>query len=84
MPDQTPEQIIVNTVYAAIDLGNKNLFAIGADFRFERWVAMTTVSNKPTSGATQTGNICPTCGGTTIRTGTCESCLNCGHSEGCG
>jgi len=87
MPDQTPEQVIVNAVYAAIDLGNKNLVELGADFRIERWISMTHLKHTDAfvgSGATQTGNICPECGGTTIRTGTCESCLNCGHSEGCG
>ncbi len=88
MPEYTSEQRVINEVYAAIDLGNKNLMALGADFRIERWVAMVHLPDREEVQkalmATETGNICPECGGTTIRTGTCESCLNCGHSEGCG
>ena len=84
MVKYNPQQVIIDEVYAAIDLGNKNLVALGADFRIERWIAMTPLPDKTVSGATETGNVCANCGGTTIRTGTCESCLNCGHSEGCG
>ena len=79
-----PQQVIIDEVYAAIDLGNKNLVALGADFRIERWISMTHLPDKTKTGATQTGNVCSNCGGETIRTGTCETCLNCGQSEGCG
>jgi hypothetical protein len=35
--------------------------------------------------ATQTGKFCPDCGGCRIvRTGSCETCQDCGRNEGCG
>lgn len=34
---------------------------------------------------TPTGNPCPVCQGTNlVRTGTCVTCLDCSHNEGCG
>ena len=35
------------------------------------------------AGAT-TGNACRKCGGNLVRTGTCETCQDCGENEGCG
>lgn len=31
-----------------------------------------------------TGDICMSCGGMTVRTGTCHTCTSCGTSGGCG
>lgn len=31
-----------------------------------------------------TGEICRTCGGLMVRTGTCHTCTQCGDSTGCG
>ena len=36
------------------------------------------------AGATDNGNVCVECGGSTIRTGTCETCPTCGYNTGCG
>lgn len=32
----------------------------------------------------QTGEVCASCGGMAVRTGTCTTCVECGTSGGCG
>jgi hypothetical protein len=50
------------------------------------WHEMRVVGRGPVkAGGQQTGRFCPACGGAqVVRTGSCETCQDCGHNEGCG
>lgn len=42
-------------------------------------------NGKPFIKKEETGKYCPNCGGAKlVRTGSCETCQDCGHNEGCG
>lgn len=43
-------------------------------------VCRRVVSRPPVTS----GNTCATCGGMTVQTGTCHTCIECGTSGGCG
>jgi hypothetical protein len=54
------------------------------EMEFEEDRPLREVSGKVKKAET-TGNCCPGCGGwQLVRTGSCVTCQDCGHNEGCG
>lgn len=51
---------------------------------FVRTDNLPNLSMRTAQPQTSSGNICKKCGGMLVRTGTCETCQDCGENEGCG
>lgn len=87
-----PEQAVIQQLYRQIDEANERLIELGTLYRVVRLVSIEFINPIPreskeiTTSApttpTNSGNVCRECGGEMIRTGSCETCQNCGTTSG--
>ncbi len=76
-------QDVLNELYERIDTANEVLIEMKSGLHIVRSLEVEIIMERPaTMGGQMTGNLCRSCGGETVRTGTCETCLNCGESSG--
>lgn len=88
-----PEQAVIRWLYRQIDEANEQLHELRVNYRVVRLVGVEYIEPAAEDGSVQgenpgqalpvhSGNICRECGGEMIRTGSCETCRNCGETSG--
>ena len=88
MNDVSPEQEIINWLYEQLDEANRRLAALGKNIQIQRLLIEKNETPprqpEPESPA-YTGMMCGDCGShRMVRTGSCETCQDCGAAGGCG
>lgn len=89
MTDQEVQDVI-NSLYSQIDKANEVFVKEKCGFSICRvlHMAFEEEESRPTEPkllideVPWTGNCCSHCGGQLVRTGTCETCMNCGETTG--